>query len=99
MAEPPDAFLSYTRFDDRTARSAQFRQWLSDIVREASGEPFEIFPGRRRHRPRGALAGKLDEILDHARFFIPIMTPIYFKSEACRNELEKFLAPSASPAP
>ena len=26
-------------------------------------------------------------ILDQARFFIPIITPNYFKSEACRREL------------
>ena len=30
-------------------------------------------------------------MLDEARFFIPILTPSYFRSEACRDELEKFL--------
>jgi hypothetical protein len=41
--KPPDAFLSYTRFDDRLGAIRTFRQWLSDIVREVSGDPFDIF--------------------------------------------------------
>jgi hypothetical protein len=42
---PPDAFLSYTRFDDRRERGkiSQFRQELEDEVRAVTGEAFEIF--------------------------------------------------------
>jgi formylglycine-generating enzyme required for sulfatase activity len=91
MAKPPDAFLSYTRFDDRHGAISTFRQWLSDIVREVSGEPFEIFQDVDDIDVGERWSDKLDQILDHARFFIPIMTPNYFKSEACRKELQKFL--------
>jgi hypothetical protein len=88
---PPDAFLSYTRFDDRTGYISAFREHLEDAVREVTGDAFEIFQdvdgiGLGQHWP-----SKLDQLLDQARFFIPILTPNYFRSEACRDELGKFL--------
>jgi formylglycine-generating enzyme required for sulfatase activity len=92
MPKPPDAFLSYTRFDDRRERGkiSQFRQELADEVQAVTAEPFDIFQdvdgiGLGEHWP-----GKLDEMLDQARFFVPILTPLYFKSKPCRGELEKF---------
>ena len=91
--KPPDAFLSYTRFDDQHHRGAisEFRRRLADAVRAVSGEPLEIFQdvdgiGIGEHWP-----DKLDQMLDQARLFIPIVTPSYFTSKACREELEKFL--------
>jgi hypothetical protein len=91
--KPPDAFLSYTRFDDQRERGriSQLRRELADEVRAVTGEPFEIFQdvegiGIGEHWP-----GKLGQMLQEARFFIPILTPSYFNSTACRDELEKFL--------
>ena len=57
--------------------------------------PFEIFQdvegiGIGEHWP-----GKLDQMLDQARFFIPILTPSYFTSKPCRDELSKFLRAEA----
>ena len=49
------------------------------------------FPGRRDIGIGEHWSGKLDRMLDEARFFIPILTPSYFTSEACRDELDKFL--------
>jgi formylglycine-generating enzyme required for sulfatase activity len=94
MSQKPDAFLSYTRFDDRHGRITDFRTWLSDAVREASGEPFDIF--QDVDDAKGIALGQrwkdvLDEMLDQARFFIPILTPSFFKSPNCRSELKKFL--------
>ena len=40
---PPDAFLSYTRFDDDDSEISTFRERLSNAVRKLSGEPFDIF--------------------------------------------------------
>jgi hypothetical protein len=92
-AKPPDAFLSYTRFDDHHDGGAisEFRRRLANAVRAVSGVPFEIFQdvdgiALGEHWP-----GKLDRLLDEVRFFIPILTPSYFTSKACRDELEKFL--------
>jgi TIR domain len=94
---PPDAFLSYTRFDDQNDGGAisQFCRRLANSVRAVTGAPFVIFQdvdgiGIGEHWP-----GKLDEMLTEARFFIPIVTPSYFTSKPCRKELEKFLGAEA----
>jgi formylglycine-generating enzyme required for sulfatase activity len=96
-AKPPDAFLSYTRFDDRHDGGAisAFCRRLASAVQAVTGAPFEIFQdvegiGIGEHWP-----GKLDRILDEARFFIPILTPSYFTSGPCRDELAKFLRAEA----
>ena len=94
MFAKPDAFLSYTRFDDRKGQISAFRQELSDVVRAISGEPFSIF--QDVDDSEGIALGQkwkdvLDEMLDQARFFIPILTPSFFRSQPCRNELAKFL--------
>ena len=94
MSAKPDAFLSYTRFDDRHGRITDFRTWLGDAVQEVSGERFNIFQDVDDEKGI-ALSQRwkdvLDEMLDQARFFIPILTPSFFKSPNCRSELEKFL--------
>jgi formylglycine-generating enzyme required for sulfatase activity len=89
--KPPDAFLSYTRFDDRRGDISAFREHLEDAVREVTGEPFEIFQDVDDIEIGERWSDKLDEILGEARFFIPILTPSYFNSAACRDELQKFL--------
>ena len=95
--KPPDAFLSYTRFDDENDGGAisEFRKRLAGAVRAVTGEPFDIFQdvdgiGLGQH-----WRGELDRRLDEVRFFIPILTPSYFKSQPCRWELEKFLRAEA----
>jgi TIR domain len=92
-SKPPDAFLSYTRFDDRRERGkiSQFRQELEDEVRAVTGEAFKIFQDSDDIDVGERWSDKLDQILDMARFFIPILTPSYFNSPACRDELAKFL--------
>jgi hypothetical protein len=74
-ARPPDAFLSYTRFDDRHDGGAisEFCRRLASAVQAVTGAPFEIFRdvegiGIGEHWP-----GKLDRMLDEARIFIPIL--------------------------
>jgi formylglycine-generating enzyme required for sulfatase activity len=90
-ANPPDAFLSYTRFDDRRSDISAFREALSEAVREVTGEPFGIFQDVDDIEIGKRWSHKLDDVLTEARFFIPILTPSYFRSAACRDELEKFL--------
>jgi branched-chain amino acid transport system substrate-binding protein len=96
-AKPPDAFLSYARFDDRHDGGAisEFCRRLASAVQAVTGAPFNIFQdvegiGIGEHWP-----GKLDQMLDETRFFIPILTPSYFTSKACRDELLKFLSAEA----
>lgn len=91
MTAKPDAFLSYTRFDDRRGKISDFQAWLSDAVEEVSGRPFEIFQDVEGIGLGQKWKDVLDEMLDQARFFIPILTPKFFSSRPCREELIKFL--------
>ena len=91
MAAKPDAFLSYTRFDDRRGKISEFREWLSDAVEEVSGHPFDIFQDIEGIGLGEKWQDVLDQMLDQARFFMPILTPKFFNSGPCRDELTKFL--------
>ena len=89
----PDAFLSYTRFDNEFSGGAIsiFRDQLAAHVRALTGKPFYIFQdadgiGLGEHWPK-----KLDDMLNEARFFMPILTPSFFESKPCRKELQSFL--------
>jgi hypothetical protein len=89
----PQAFLSYTRIDDQFHGGAitALREQLELGVRVVSGRPFEIFQDIEgiafgQHWP-----SRLEEALKQARFLIPIVTPSFFASPACREELAKFL--------
>ncbi len=94
MPAKPDAFLSYTRFDAEDGEIAAFRRRLSRTVRQVSGKQFHIFQDVDDETGIGLgerWKDKLDEMLDRARFFIPILTPSFFRSEPCRQELRTFL--------
>ena len=85
ISTSPDAFLSYTRFDDRKGGISTFRQELSDVVRAVSGEPFNIF--QDVDDEKGIALGQkwkdvLDEMLDQARFFIPNLDAELFQKSA-----------------
>jgi hypothetical protein len=87
------AFWSYTRFDDEHdgAWLSDLREALVKAVRALSGKQIEIFQdvdgiawGERWKR-------KLVKSAEDAVFLIPIITPNYFESEACRDELAQFV--------
>jgi TIR domain len=87
------AFWSYTRFDDKNDAG-----WLTALreapiseVQALFGKQVEIFQdidgmawGERWKR-------KLVSSSDDAVFLIPIITPSYFASEPCREELKQFV--------
>jgi formylglycine-generating enzyme required for sulfatase activity len=93
----PHAFLSYTLFDDRHDGGAisELCRRLASAVRAVTGLPFEIFQDVGGIGVGEHWRSKLDEMLNEARFFIPILTPSYFTSKPCREELEKFLRAEA----
>ncbi|MEZ5930743.1 MAG: SUMF1/EgtB/PvdO family nonheme iron enzyme [Alphaproteobacteria bacterium] len=91
MQAKPDAFLSYARFDDEDGEITDFRKRLSRTVRQVSGEPFNVFQDVEGIGIGERWKDKLDEMLDQVRFFIPILTPSFFRSEPCRLELRTFL--------
>ena len=91
--QPPDAFLSYTRFDDDYHGGAisAFREELGRAVRAMTARPLAIFQDVNGIGLGENWRERLNVALGEARFFIPILTPSYFGSEACRTELQTFL--------
>src|SRR6266446_5446210 len=94
MAErEPVAFFSYVRSDDAhdLGRISELRRKLEGEVQMQTCRAFHIFQDRNdiswgeqwKERIEGALRG--------VTFLIPIVTPSYFQSPACRAEFQTFL--------
>jgi F-box protein 11 len=93
MTDTPKAFLSYAHADDDFlgGRIAALRDALQKAVRFETGEPFDVFLDKDGIGLGQDWQDRLDEALAGARFLIPILSPSYFASQACRDELRKFL--------
>jgi hypothetical protein len=87
------AFLSYARNDDahERGRLSELRELLSGEVAAQSGDPFEIFQDKEDISWGQQWQERIKQSLDSVTFLIPILTPRFFRSEACRDELEQFL--------
>lgn len=94
LSSQPNVFLSYTRKDDEYSRKAitALRRILELGVQVVTGnKDFQIFQdiegiefGQRWERV-------IDDAISSAKFLVPVITPLFFQSERCRDELEKFL--------
>jgi len=92
--DKPHAFLSYARIDDEFYGGAitKLRKWLELGVRVATGDrSFTIFQDIEAIEFGQHWPSRLDEALANARFLIPVLSPSFFTSEPCRDELTKFL--------
>lgn len=95
MSGTPQAFLSYTRLDDQgheggiTALRAALELQVRIVTGDDSFEIFQDVDGIAfgEHWPK-----RLDQALAASRFLIPVLSPRFFRSEPCRDELRKFLA-------
>lgn len=89
----PHAFLSYTRFDDKYLNGgiSALREALEQSVQARTGKPFRIFQDVDDIKPGDAWARKLDQAIEAAQLFIPILTPNFFTSDFCRREAMAFL--------
>lgn len=89
----PTAFLSYTRFDDEFVGGAltQVRTKLADTLRFLSGDSIEIFQDVADIGLGQNIQQRIKQSLTEAMVLIPIITPSYFTSQWCREELELFL--------
>lgn len=87
------AFMSYVNEDDNYANGkiTQFREYLSRAVKAHSGKPFEIFQDKKDIKWGQPWQERINDALDATLFLIPIITPSFFNSSACREELERFL--------
>jgi hypothetical protein len=89
----PIAFMSYARDDDEhdLGRLSNLRIRLSGELGAQSGETFPIFQDREDIAWGQQWRKRIDESLDGVTFLIPILTPRFFRSAACRDELKRFL--------
>jgi hypothetical protein len=87
------AFLSYVHADDAHdgGKIIKICERLSSEVRSQSGVPLHIFIDRNDIEWGETWRSRIDESLGSATLLIPIVTPSYFLSLACRDELTKFL--------
>ena len=93
MAErQPVAFLSYVRSDDDhdEGQITAFRRRLEGEVRMQTGEPFAIFQDRNDITWGQQWEERINKSLSDVTFLIPIITPSFFKSPACRAEFTTF---------
>ncbi|MGK7058068.1 cobaltochelatase CobT-related protein [Bradyrhizobium sp. 1050_B9_N1_2] len=88
----PIAFLSYVRNDDDHDLGAitKLRERLEGEVKVQSGRPFEIFQDRNDIRWGQFWDERITDSLSEATFLIPIITPSFFQSVACRKEFDAF---------
>jgi parallel beta-helix repeat protein len=89
----PAAFMSYVRFDDQheSGQLSRFRDLLSAEVRVQTGEEFPIFQDRNDIDWGQNWRARIEEALDEVTLLIPIITPSFFRSPACRTEVTQFL--------
>lgn len=89
----PIAFLSYVRSDDAHdgGRITEFRKRLEGEVRMQTGEDFSIFQDRNDISWGQNWEERIETSLSDVTFLIPIITPSFFRSHACRQEFLTFL--------
>lgn len=85
--------MSYVRSVDEhdEGRLTELRKRLSGEVRVQTGQEFPIFQDRNDILWGQQWKERIDESLDEVTFLIPIITPGFFKSDVCGDELRKFL--------
>lgn len=85
------AFLSYVHLDDEAGHVTNFHKHLKREVNMAVGYEFQIFLDREDIGTGQNWPRRIEEALDEALFFIPILTQGFFNSKYCRAELRRFL--------
>lgn len=95
MPDPqPKGFLSYTHMDDEYFGGyiTEFRKMLENSVRVTSGvRSFELFQDSEGIVIGANWRKRLSEAIDESSFLVPMLTPLYFSSQPCRDEMTEFL--------
>jgi cobaltochelatase CobT len=91
-ARTPIAFLSYVRSDDDHdgGRISAIRQRLEGEIRMQLGKPFPIFQDRNDIAWGQHWEERITNSLLDVTFLIPVVTPSFFNSPACRSEFTIF---------
>lgn len=87
----PAAFMSYVHSDDKDGHLTTLRERLSDEVQVQTGLEFPIFQDRKDIHWGQNWRQRIEDSLDEITFLIPIITPSFFNSKACRDELARFV--------
>jgi len=90
----PKGFLSYTHKDDQFFGGyiTEFRKMLENAVHVVSGDrSFELFQDSEGIVIGANWRKRLSEAIDDSSFLVPMLTPLYFNSEPCREEMTEFL--------
>lgn len=90
----PAAFMSYAHYDDEHdhGQLTEFRKRLSGEVRMQTGDDFAIFQDRDHINWGETWETRIDRALDASTILLAIITPSYFRSSYCKNELARFRA-------
>lgn len=86
-------FWSYVHRDDDLTfqRVTQLGRDVVDHYASITAEDIELFLDRDDLHWGDKWRGKVDEALSNVAFFVPVITPRYFKSSECRREFQTFL--------
>jgi hypothetical protein len=89
----PVAFLSYVRSDDvhDSGRISELRRYLEGELKMQTGREFHIFQDRNDIAWGEQWRERIETTLRGVTFLIPIVTPSYFRSPACRSEFQTFV--------
>jgi TIR domain len=91
-------FWSYVQADDEAVGGAilQLAQWISAEYEMLTATPLELFVDRQDVQWGDEWQLRIDQAIAGTTFFIPIVTPRYFESDACRRELVRFTGTARS---
>jgi hypothetical protein len=89
----PLVFVSYAPFDDKhdRGRITSFARVLSDEAKHELGGDVSVFYDRRKIQIGEQWEDAIRDALEKASVFVAIITPSYFRSRFCRQELEHIL--------
>lgn len=93
-----DAFWSYVHQDDvkSKGRVLSLASALQDEFSLTTGDDLDIFVDRKDLKWGQVWRDRINSALGDAPFFIPVVTPSYFRSDECRRELIEFSGESKS---
>ena len=88
----PAAFLSYARVDDECCGGgiSEFRKALEGEVRVQTGRDIRIFQDRDSIGWGQEWRTRINSSLVAVTFLVPVLTPSFFASDECRQELQRF---------
>ena len=87
-----EGFWSYVQIDD-DAETGRISQLARDVQNEyglLTGEELNLFLDRDALGWGDRWKDRIDESLANVTFFVPVLTPRYFKSAECRREFQLF---------